>query len=71
MSNVPKLEELKGPSNQFFNVKRYPPADLRGVSAHNADTLYSVAWIDLNETQVFSYPDMASATSCSQCMTCG
>jgi hypothetical protein len=58
MSNVPQLEELKGPPNQFFNVKRYPPADFRGVSAPNADTLYSLAWIDLKEPQVFSYPDM-------------
>jgi len=58
MSNVPKLEELKGPPNQFFNVKRYPPADYRGVSAPNADTLYSLAWIDLSEPQVFSHPEM-------------
>jgi hypothetical protein len=58
MSNVPELEELKGPPNQFFNVKRYPPADYRGVSAPNADTLYSLAWVDLNEPQVFSHPDM-------------
>ena len=58
MSNVPTLEELKGPPNQFVNVKRYPPADFRGVSAPNADTLYSVAWVDLSEPQVFSHPDM-------------
>ncbi len=43
---------------QFANVKRYPPADYRGVSAPNADTLYSVAWLDLAEPQVFSHPDM-------------
>jgi len=58
MSNVPGLEELKGPPNQFFNVKRYPPADYRGVSAPNADTLYSLAWVDLSQPQVFSHPDM-------------
>jgi len=28
------------------------------VSAPNADTLYSLAWIDLSEPQVFSHPDM-------------
>ena len=44
--------------NQFINVKRYPPADYRGVSAPNADTLYSLAWLDLREPQVFSHPDM-------------
>ena len=43
---------------QFVNIKRYPPADLRGVSAPNADTLYSMAWLDLTEPQVFSHPDM-------------
>jgi len=58
MSNVPSVEALKAPPNQFVNVKRYPPADYRGVSAPNADTLYSVAWLDLKEPQVFSHPDM-------------
>lgn len=58
MSNVATLEELRGPVNQFVNVKRYPPADYRGVSAPNADTLYSLAWLDLAEPQVFSHPDM-------------
>jgi len=58
MSNVPKAEGLRAPLNQFANVPRYPPADYRGVSAPNADTLYSVAWLDIGEPQVFSHPDM-------------
>lgn len=61
MTNVPALElqKLKGPMGQFINVPRYPPADYRGVTAPNADTLYSVAWLDLgNEPMVFSHPDM-------------
>jgi hypothetical protein len=58
MSNVPVVEALKAPLNQFVNVKRYPPGDYRGVSAPNADTLYSLAWLDLKEPQVFSHPDM-------------
>lgn len=58
MSNVPAMEALKGPMGQFINVPRYPPADYRGVSAPNADTLYSVAWVDLTEPQVFSHPEM-------------
>jgi hypothetical protein len=58
MSNVDKLETLRGPMNTFVNVPRYPPADYRGVSAPNADTLYSLAWLDLAEPQVFSHPDM-------------
>ncbi|MFO0993962.1 MAG: hypothetical protein U1E67_18745 [Hyphomicrobiales bacterium] len=39
MTNVEKPEGLHAPMGQFFNVKRYPPADYRGVSAPNADTL--------------------------------
>ena len=57
-SNVPKVEGLRAPTNQFANNHRYPPADYRGISAPNADTLYSLAWFDLSEPQVLSHPDM-------------
>src|SRR5262249_55162702 len=57
-SNVPKVEGLTAPMGQFVNVPRYPPADFRGVSAPNADTLYSITWLDLSEPQVFSHPEM-------------
>jgi hypothetical protein len=59
-SNVPKSEGMHAPTNQFGNVPRYPPADFRLVSAPNADTLYSLAWLDLAEPLVFSHPDMGS-----------
>jgi len=58
MSNVDQVDGMHAPMGQFANIKRYPPADFRGVSAPNADTLYSVAWLDLSEPQVFSHPDM-------------
>lgn len=59
MTNVPEVGELNAPMGHFANVKRYPPADYRGVSAPNADTLYSPAWVDLGtEPWVFTYPDM-------------
>jgi hypothetical protein len=59
MSNVPDVQGMKAPMGEFFNVQRYPPGDYRGVSAPNADTLYSLAWIDLGkEPIVFTYPDM-------------
>ena len=58
MSNVSKVEEIKAPTGTFFNIMRYPPATFRGVSATNADTLYSVAWLDLSEPQVFSHPEI-------------
>ena len=60
MSNVAKMTELQAPLNQFLNIKRYPPADYRGVSATHADTLYSLAWFDLREPQVFSHPEMGT-----------
>lgn len=59
MSNVAEIDGLHAPMGQFINVKRYPPADFRGVSAPNADTLYSLGWMDLDkEPWVFSHPDM-------------
>jgi len=59
MTNVDKPNPLgHAPLGQFSNVPRYPPADYRGVSAPNADTLYSLGWLDLDEPQVFSHPDM-------------
>jgi hypothetical protein len=60
MSNVPKAEGLHAPMGQFVNVPRYPPADFRGISAPNADTLYSLGWLDLAEPQVLSHPDMGN-----------
>jgi hypothetical protein len=53
-------EGIKAPTGQFGNVERYPAADFRLVSAPNADTLYSFAWLDLTEPQVFSHPDMGN-----------
>jgi hypothetical protein len=58
MSNVSKVEELHAPLGAFFNVRGYPPATYRGVSGTNADTLYSVAWLDLKEPMVFSHPEV-------------
>jgi hypothetical protein len=57
-SNRATPDQMKAPMGQFGNVSKYPPADFRLVSAPNADTLYSVAWLDLSEPQVFSHPDM-------------
>jgi hypothetical protein len=57
-SNVSKEEPLAAPLGSFKNIRGYPPATFRGVSATNADTLYSVAWLDLSEPQVFSHPEI-------------
>src|SRR5262249_37969379 len=58
MSNVPKGEALRAPMGQFINVKRYPPADYRGVSSPTSGTPYSIPWLELPELHVCSHPDM-------------
>jgi len=58
MSNVAKAGPMSAPLGSFFNVRGYPPATYRGVSATNADTLYSMAWLDLKEPMVFSHPEI-------------
>jgi hypothetical protein len=61
-SEIRRLQMSSGkhsPPGAFLNIKRYPPADYHGISAPNADTLYSLAWLDVGkEPMVFSHPDM-------------
>jgi hypothetical protein len=48
MTNAVKPEGLHGPMGQFANAREYPTAAFRDVTAPNADTLYSTAWLDLS-----------------------
>ncbi len=58
MTNVSSVEAMRGPMGQFINARKYPTAAFRDVTAPNADTLYSVAWLDLaKEPYVLSLPD--------------
>jgi hypothetical protein len=44
---------------QFIKLRQYPDASFRDVTAPNADTLYTTAWIDVGkEPWVLSIPDM-------------
>jgi hypothetical protein len=55
----PDPRTFQAPINQFVNMPEYPPATYHGVTAPNADTLYSAAFLDLSgEPIVLSYPDM-------------
>ena len=46
------------PMGQFYNARTYPDASFKDVTAPNADTLYSTAWLDLSkEPYVLSLPD--------------
>jgi hypothetical protein len=57
-TNVAAPEGLRAPMGQFANDRDYPTAAFRDVTAPNADTLYSLAWLDLSkEPYILSLPD--------------
>ncbi len=56
---VPKPEGTKAPINQFAHVRAFPDATYTDIVSPNADTLYSLAWLDLaKEPMVLSVPEM-------------
>jgi len=58
MTNVEKPGGTRAPMGQFVRMREYPDAAFRDVTAPNADTLYTTAWIDLGkEPWVLSLPD--------------
>ena len=56
------LVEPKGtfaPMGQFAKLREYPNASFNTVTAPNADTLYTIAWLDVSkEPWVVSIPDL-------------
>ena len=57
-TNVVEPTGLRAPMGQFANARTYPDASFKDVTAPNADTLYSSAWLDLSkEPYVLSLPD--------------
>jgi hypothetical protein len=59
MTNVAKPEGKAAPMGQFARLRAYPSAADKEVTAPNADTLYTLAWLDLaKEPWVLSLPDM-------------
>jgi hypothetical protein len=58
MTNVARPQVPHAPMGQFVLMRKYPDAKFRDVTAPNADTLYSTAWLDLGkEPYVLSLPD--------------
>jgi uncharacterized protein (TIGR03000 family) len=58
MTNTKTPKDDHAPMGQFYNARTYPSASFRDVTAPNADTLYSLAWLDLSkEPYVLSLPD--------------
>lgn len=58
MTNTVSPKGTHAPMGQFLNMRTYPDAAFRDVTAPNADTLYSTAWLDLaKEPYVVSIPE--------------
>jgi hypothetical protein len=58
VTNVAEPIGPHAPMNQFANLRRYPDVSFRDVTAPNADTLYSSAFLDLSkEPMVLSLPE--------------
>jgi hypothetical protein len=59
ITNVTKPEGTRAPMGQLIKLREYPNASFRDVTAPNADTLYTTAFLDVgNEPWVLSIPDM-------------
>jgi len=59
MTNVVEPKGTHAPMGQFLLMRTYPDASFRDVTAPNADTLYSTAWLDVGkEPYVLSLPNM-------------
>ena len=57
-TNVVQPDGKSAPMGYFVNVPKYPPASDKRVTAPNADTLYSTAWIDVGkEPYILHVPD--------------
>ena len=59
MGNTATPIGSKSPMGQFARLRNYPAVDDHSVTAPNADTLYTTAWLDLSkEPWILSIPDM-------------
>ena len=58
-TNVRVPDEAHAPMGQLIKLRAYPAVDNRGAAAPNADTLYTMVWLDVSDGPwVFSIPDM-------------
>jgi hypothetical protein len=59
MTNVATPDEGHAPMGQLIKMRHYPSASYHAAAAPNADTLYTMVWLDVSiEPWVFSIPDM-------------
>jgi hypothetical protein len=58
-TNVATAQGFSAPMGQFAKLREYPNASFNTVTAPNADTLYTVIWLDVStEPWVISIPDL-------------
>lgn len=58
-TNVAKADAEHAPMGQLIKMRSYPAVDNHCCAAPNADTLYTLVWLDVSdEPWVFSIPDM-------------
>ena len=58
-SNVSVPDAAHAPMGQILKLRTYPPVDNHSVTAPNADTLYTLSWIDVSkEPWIYGIPDM-------------
>jgi hypothetical protein len=58
-TNIAEPAGTKAPVGQFAKLREYPDASFKTVTAPNADTLYTVVWLDVSkEPWVVSIPDL-------------
>lgn len=58
MTNVEKPEATRAPMGNLLRARTYPNSSYRDVTAPNADTLYTTAWLDVGkEPWVLTLPD--------------
>ena len=59
LTNSAEPGPATAPMGQLLKLRTYPPVDNHSVTAPNADTLYTTAWLDVSkEPWIFSIPDM-------------
>lgn len=59
MTNVAKPDGTRAPIGQLMRARDYPNSSFREVTAPNADTLYTIAWLDVaREPWILGIPEM-------------
>ena len=58
-TNTEAPTNQRAPMGQLIKMRSYPPVDSHAAAAPNADTLYTMSWLDLSkEPSVISIPEM-------------